>query len=84
MSELEQAHETLPVLDSELTGAYTNGLLFEKERFAIFIAFEKLDYMLLGDSLSPSSLITESFYSYIQLMHWEPTVSLPIIYKIHR
>jgi len=44
----EQKHEPLAFLGAEFKGAQLNWSTFEKEAYAIFQTFEKLDYMLLG------------------------------------
>ena len=44
----EQRHQPLAFLGAAFKGAELGWSAFEKEAFAIFKTFEKLDYMLLG------------------------------------
>lgn len=46
---LEQVHEPLAFIGSAFTGAERNWSTYEKEGFAIFKVFERLDYLLLGE-----------------------------------
>eukprot|EP00171_Calliarthron_tuberculosum_P004595 IDg4595t1 len=45
----DQSHEPLGFVGGEFTKAELNWSTFEKEGFAIFKTFEKLDYLLLGE-----------------------------------
>ena len=47
----EQRHMPLAFLGAEFKGSSLNWSTFEKEAFAIFQSFAKLDYMLLGHGL---------------------------------
>lgn len=80
----EQQHEPLAFLGSEFKNAKLGCSTFEKEGYAIFQTFEKLDYLLLG--AQPAHVYTDHrnlMFSFAPLA-LEPTLGRHIVSKVQR
>ncbi len=53
----EEQHEPLAFLGAEFKNAEVNWTTFEKEAFAIYQAFKKLDYLFYDDA--PAHVFTD-------------------------
>ena len=79
----EQLHEPLVFLGFEFKGSSLNWTTFEKEPYAIFQTFEKLDYMLIGHARVHvfTDQISSNIFATLAL---EPALGKQIVSKLQR
>lgn len=80
----KQRHEPLAFLGSEFKGAELGWTTFEKEAFAIFQTFEKLDYLLM--SSKPAHVYTDhrNLLFVFAPLALEPALGRHIVSKVQR
>lgn len=81
---LDQKHEPLGFLGGEFTGSERNWTTYEKEGFAIYRVFEKLDYMLMGEQ--PVHVFTDhrNLLFVFSPTALQPTIGRHVISKVQR
>ena len=80
----EQNHVPLAFLGSAFKGASLNWSTFEKEAFAIFQTFEKLDYMLMGHKHTHVFTDHRNLLFVFAPLSMEPSLGRHIVSKVQR
>lgn len=80
----EQRHEPLAFLGSEFKNAELGWSTFEKEGFAIFQTFEKLDYLFLGGNPTHVHTDHRNLMFVFAPLALEPTLGRHIVSKVQR
>ena len=80
----EQRHEPLAFLGSQFKGSSLNWSTFEKEGFAVFQTFEKLDYMLLGHARTHVFTDHRNLLFVFAPLALEPSLGRHIVSKVQR
>ena len=80
----EQQHEPLAFLGAAFKGAEKNWSMYEKEGFAIFQVFDKMDYLFFGDN--PTHVFTDhrNLLFVFAPLAFEPALGRHIVAKVQR
>eukprot|EP00171_Calliarthron_tuberculosum_P002686 IDg2686t1 len=80
----EQRHEPLAFLGSEFKGAQLHWTTFEKEAFAIYQTFERMDYLLLGQKRTHIFTDHRNLLFIFAPLALEPALGRHVVSKVQR